>query len=171
LPNLDEDSMTSNSVDGRFGLNSLVEDIRLSRVKEKVCRLLYSSYSFRVGDSQRLLHIRQLDGELEDWRLSIPADFRPKLAVSSGSTLFLPTLNALQRRCCIKLQLEYHYLIMAIHTAVRRCGSAYAEGVSIPEDLHSVFHSSLDLALEGSRSTLLLLKNPVVLEQEAFWYV
>lgn len=62
----------------------LPNDPRLSMIKEKTCRLLYSPGAFRISDSQLLLNIRQLDNDLEQWRLAIPPVMRPRLAISSG---------------------------------------------------------------------------------------
>ncbi|KAJ3459059.1 hypothetical protein MRS44_015132 [Fusarium solani] len=147
-------------------------DLGLSHVKEKACRLLYSPKSFTMDDTQILLHIRHLDIDLESWRSCIPVKYRPKLSITPGGPLFDSEMNSLQRIRCLHLQLEYHYLVTAIHTAVRRCGAAYAEALNLPDDLHSVFHSSSDLSLEASRSTLTLLKGHInLLEEEAFWRV
>lgn len=147
-------------------------DLRLSQVKEKTCRLLYSPQAFKTDDSQVLLRIRQLDHDLEDWRLSVPLPFRPKLSILPNSLQFPSGMTRPQRKRCIHLQLEYHYLMTAIHATVRRCGSTHPDGVGLPEDLHSVVHSSSDLALEAGRSTLLFLKNPAsVLEEVPFWHI
>ncbi|KAF4996933.1 hypothetical protein FDECE_12256 [Fusarium decemcellulare] len=147
-------------------------DIGLSRVKEKACLLLYSPKTFSLDDCQLLLNIRHLDNELENWRSSIPSEYRPRLTIQPGFPLFPPEMSMPQRMRHVKLQLEYHYLVTAIHTAVRRCGKAYAEVTDLPEDLHSVFHSSSDLSLEASRSTLVLLKSHLEsLEDGGFWLV
>ncbi|PKS12559.1 hypothetical protein jhhlp_000767 [Lomentospora prolificans] len=152
--------------------NHLPGIIGLSHIKEKALKLLYSPNAAKLSDSQILVHIRQLDDELEHWRLSIPQDFRPKLSIAPDCVLFSPRMSVEQRMCCRNLQLEYHYLVTTIHTAVRRCGATYAEGTEIPDDLHGVFHSSLDLALEASRSTLSMLRNPDSgLEEEPFWRI
>ncbi|KAJ3534987.1 hypothetical protein NM208_g7319 [Fusarium decemcellulare] len=147
-------------------------DLGLSRVKEQACLLLYSPKASNLDDCQLLLHLRHLDNELENWRSSTPSGYRPRLAIQPGCPLFPPEMNMPQRMRCAHLQLEYHYVMTAIHTAVRRCGKAYAEVTDLPDDLHSVFHSSSDLALEASRSTLSLLKNHLM-ESEAgiFWHV
>ncbi|KAF4458842.1 Nitrile-specifier 5 [Fusarium albosuccineum] len=145
-------------------------DLGLGRVKEQACLLLYSPKAFNLDDCQLLLHIRHLDNELENWRSSIPSDYRPKLAIQPGCPLFPPEMNMPQRMRCAHLQLEYHYVMTAIHTAVRRCGKAYAKVTDLPDDLHSVFHSSSDLALEASRSTLSLLKNHLKESEDGtFW--
>lgn len=141
-------------------------ELRLSLVKERTCRLLYSQKAAKLSDGEILQYIRQLDHELEQWRLSVPVSIRPRL-----STLDSPTAD----RRLIHLQLDYHYALIAIHTMVRRCGTANKR---LPEDLHSVVHSSVDLSLEAGRSTLMFLKFTFSLlgEQtfryvELFWYL
>ncbi|KAL3293856.1 fungal specific transcription factor, partial [Colletotrichum asianum] len=52
-------------------------DLVLSQTKEKVYRLLYSLDGSEAKDMTLLLHIRELDEEIERWRLSIPLNFRP----------------------------------------------------------------------------------------------
>ncbi|WAO96976.1 Zn(2)-C6 fungal-type domain-containing protein [Fusarium falciforme] len=147
-------------------------DLGLSYIKEKTCHLLYSPTAFKVDDTQLLLHIRHLDTELESWRASIPMGYRPKLSIPPGCLIFDAAMSSWQRMKCFHLQLEYHCLMTAIHTTVRRCGAVYAEAPNLPDDLHSVFHSSSDLSLEASRSTLALLKSHInVLEDEVFWRV
>lgn len=146
----------------------LPNDPRLSMIKEKACRLLYSPRAFRISDSQLLLNIRQLDYELEQWRLSIPVLMRPRLAIPSDHPLLPPDASISQSTQCINLQLDYHYTLTAIHTTVRRCGTTN-EDESLAEDLHSVVHSSIDLSLEAGRSTLLFLRAAIdILEEEAF---
>ncbi|KAH8660340.1 hypothetical protein BX600DRAFT_56137 [Xylariales sp. PMI_506] len=132
-------------------------DPLLGHVKEKAFRLLYSPRAFKITDSELLLRIRHLDDELESWRESIPSSFRPKLSILSTSALLTGGIMSPRMRRCIDLQLEYHYTLTFIHSTVRRCGAASAAAGDVPEDLHSVLHSSTDLSLEASRSTLSLL--------------
>lgn len=139
-------------------------DLKLSLVKERTCRLLYSQKAAKLSDGEILQTIRQLDHELEQWRLSIPLSTRPQL-----SRRFPPGTNDRKSRQHIHLQLEYHYTLIAIHTMVRKCGATDAE---LPEDLHSVIHSSVDLSLEAGRSTLMFLQSTLrLLGGEAFQYV
>ncbi|KAH6972881.1 hypothetical protein BKA56DRAFT_592967 [Ilyonectria sp. MPI-CAGE-AT-0026] len=167
----DEDSRTSGDADGTF-TSHFPGDPGLSYLKEKTCRLLYSPQAYRMTDSQLLLHIRQLEDELERWRISIPPEFRPKLSIPPNRSLLPVEMKTPQILRYINLQLEYHYLTTAIHTTVRRCGADRPEADDLPEDLHIVAHSSTDLTLEASRSTLLFLKAPIsVLAEEAFWHV
>ncbi|CAG9939882.1 unnamed protein product [Clonostachys rosea f. rosea IK726] len=149
-------------------------DVRLSIIGEEAFRLLYSPTALKVNDTELLLRIRQLDDQLENWRLTVPPEFRPRLSIPPDRP-FLPNrtkANFLSSVFRLQLQLDYHYALTAIHTTVRRCGSEYSESESLPEDLHLVLHSSIDLLLEASRSTLILLKFAIdLLEEEAFWDV
>ncbi|KAJ4858401.1 hypothetical protein T069G_06668 [Trichoderma breve] len=145
-------------------------DPHLGILKERIFRLLYSPSALKIIDSELLTRIRQLDDELESWRLSVPLALRPKLSIPSGHSV-PPTLNFLSYLRSVQLQLEYHYLLTIIHTPVRRFGAAQGAETSPPEDLHSAMHSSIDLSLEASRSTLNLLNEPIaMLKQKSFWH-
>lgn len=144
-------------------------DPRLGVLKERIFRLLYSPSALKIIDSELLTRIRQLDDELESWRLSVPPALRPKLSIPPGHGV-PSTPNFLSYLRSVQLQLEYHYLLTIIHTPVRRFGAAQGAETSPPEDLHSAMHSSIDLSLEASRSTLNLLNEPIaMIQQEAFW--
>jgi hypothetical protein len=147
------------------------QDLQLSQIKDRLCLFLCSLDNPNLADSTILFHLRQLDIDLETWRLSIPVDFRPKLSLLTDQP-FQPQMSYLRRRRCMHLQLEYNYMTIIIHTAVRRCGAAYAMTESLPDDLHSVYHSSSDLSLEASRTILQILKDQdVLLEQDALGQV
>lgn len=146
-------------------------DPLLGVLKEKILRLLYSPLALKIIDGELLTRIRHLDDELEGWRLSIPHVIRPKLSISESQSLS-PTGTFSSYLRSMQLQLEYHYLLTVVHTPVRRFGAAQDAETSPPEELHSVMHSSIDLSLEASRSTLRLLKEPIaVLKRETFWCV
>lgn len=132
----------------------LISDPRLSVLKEKVYRQLFSAHALKENDNQLLLHIRHLDEEIESWRLSIAPSLRPALSVPPDTAQ--PTLGILDTTRRMSLQLEYHYLMTVIHTTVRRCTADAPDGI---RDLHDVVHSSFDLSLEASRSTLWCLQS------------
>ncbi|KAL6871888.1 N-terminal fungal transcription regulatory domain-containing protein [Trichoderma novae-zelandiae] len=144
-------------------------DPHLGLLKEKIHDLLYSSSALEIIDSELLARIRQLDDELESWRLAIPPALRPKLSmVPVQGVLWNHTFPSYLRS--VQLQLEYHHLLTIIHTPVRRFGATQGENTTLPEELHSAMHSSIDLSLEASRSTLRLLKEPMAtVKQETFW--
>ncbi|CEJ87499.1 hypothetical protein VHEMI04433 [[Torrubiella] hemipterigena] len=149
----------------------LSNDPRLSMIKEKACRLLFSPKAFQSVDSEILLNIRQLDVELEQWRLAIPSTIRPRLAIPAGQPLLPSDASMLQRIQCINLQLDYHYTVATLHTTVRRCGNTKEDEI-LPEDLHKVIHSSVDLSIEASRSTLAFFRTSVdILGEGAFQYI
>ncbi|KAF4954355.1 hypothetical protein FSARC_12152 [Fusarium sarcochroum] len=168
----DSSSPGSSQIENQEAVAYFPQDLHLSQIKEKICLFRCSLDNSSLSDGEILRHARQLDLDLENWRLSIPVDYRPKL---SDHPPFQPHMSFLQRRRCTHLQLEYHYLTTVIHTAVRRCGAAYTmtgslpdEG-NLPEDLHSVYHSSSDLSLEASRTTLQMFKNHEnLLEEDIF---
>ncbi|KAI9154757.1 ABC-transporter-regulating transcription factor [Paramyrothecium foliicola] len=144
-------------------------DHRLSHIKERICRLLYSHKSYKLSDAELLLHIRRLDEDLQHWRVTVPLEFRPKLAISPSSSL-RTTMSQPQLLQYTHLQLEYHYLLIAIHSVVRRCGASVPSNERLPEDLHNVVHSSIDISLEASRSTLNFIQAIIQwLREEAFW--
>ncbi|KAL7947323.1 hypothetical protein V8C42DRAFT_283558 [Trichoderma barbatum] len=145
-------------------------DQHLGVLKERIFRLLYSPSALKIIDSELLIRIRRLDDELESWRLSVPPALRPKLSISPGHVA-PPARTFLSYLRSVQLQLEYHYLLTIVHTPVRRFGAAQGAEASPPEELHSAMHSSIDLSLEASRSTLHLLNEPIaMLKQKTFWH-
>lgn len=127
-------------------------------LKERVCRLLYSSQGMKCTNGELLLNIRQLDAQLESWRISLPRHLCPSLSIPRSYRPIVHDASEEHSMLRVNLQLEYYYLMIVIHATVRRCRAANNESDGIPEDLHSVLHSSTDLSLEASRSTLAIMK-------------
>ena len=130
------------------------EGVCLAILKEKACQLLFSARALRENDNKLLSSIRQLDDEIEHWRLSIPVNLRPALYVSQNALIEASNDSIPHGIRRLSLQLDYHHLMTVIHTTVRRC-TTETEGTA---DLHHVVHSSFDLSLVASRSTLWCLK-------------
>ena len=140
-------------------------DLRLTMIKSKACRLLYSADALRKSDADLLRDIRELDEELESWRLSVPPKHRPALSLSVEAPRW-PSSDLPRSIRTIVVNFEYQHLMMTIHQATSRCRAWTVErGL----ELNSV-KSSMAIAVEASRSTLLTLK-PVVHEllEEATW--
>ncbi|KAF7553418.1 hypothetical protein G7Z17_g3663 [Cylindrodendrum hubeiense] len=121
----------------------------------------------RKSDAQLLSDIRELDDELEQWRLSLPAKFRPSLSICRESRLELDAKQLMSTRI-ITRHVDYHYLMVTIHLASGRCrampnsNGGELEGVS----------SSLALSVEASRSTLSYLRAANhALFGGAFWII
>ncbi|KAF4501063.1 hypothetical protein FAGAP_2725 [Fusarium agapanthi] len=152
----------------------LPRDTNLARIKENASNILCSPRAFKYTEGELLAHVRQLDDELEEWRLSINASYRPRLSISSDLVFGLPASlserdRMKERTYFINLQLDYLFTIINIHTLVRKCGDLEE---NLPDDLHSVVHSSADLSIEASRSIFRILDQIVELwEEDALWIV
>jgi hypothetical protein len=145
------------------------QDLCLSQIKERICLFLCSLDNSKLSDAAILGQVRQLDVDLETWRSTIPKDYRPKWSMSPEYPLLHSDMSFVQRIRCIHLQLEYKYLMTMIHTAVRRCGAVYAVDDKLPDDLHNVYHSSSDISLGASRTTLQIFKSHIDILQEAMF--
>ncbi|KAI1497599.1 fungal-specific transcription factor domain-containing protein [Biscogniauxia marginata] len=142
--------------------------LKLSSIKSRTFELLYSVEAMRKSDAQLLRDIRELDDELEKWRLSLEANIRPSLSCRPGDSRVDPDAIFPWKMNIIITNFEFYYLVAAIHGATGRCrawsngGSGETEGVS----------SSLALCVEASRSTLIYLRTAVhTLAGESFWII
>ncbi|KAI1855206.1 hypothetical protein JX265_006652 [Neoarthrinium moseri] len=150
------------------GTPFLPGDLFLSMIKSKAIKLLYSTEALRKSDAELLRAIRELDDELESWRMTIDPRFRPTLSCREDDFDVEPTANITQKMHHIVTNFEYHYLMATIHQATSRC-RAWANGASGEMDGVS---SSLALSVEASRSTLVYLRVAVQeMVGESFWMV
>ncbi|KAK7425317.1 hypothetical protein QQZ08_008214 [Neonectria magnoliae] len=147
-------------------------DPRLSHLKDKTCRLLYSAQAVKKSDAELLRDIRELDDELENWRLSIPPDFRPSLSISKNTAVAFPAMKLLRSMRHICLHVEYHHLMTTIHRASGRFYAMPADNPAKESEWNGGVESSIALSLEASRSTVIYLKAAVNgLSGEAFWVI
>ena len=122
-------------------------DLRLSIIKSRAHSALYSVQALQKSDADLLKSIRELDDELEEWRMSIHPQWRPTMSFSPEATDPNVSMYSVFRR------LNYYLCMTLIHQASSRCkawvkGSGMIDGVS----------SSLALSVEASRSTLCYLE-------------
>ncbi|KAJ5554745.1 C6 transcription factor [Penicillium sp. DV-2018c] len=122
-------------------------DLRLSIIKARAHRELYSVSSLRKSDAELLRSIRELDDWLEEWRLSVPPKWRPTMSFSSE------TSDPNMAMHTVMLRLNYHLCMTIIHQASGRCKSWQAQG-----GLMDGVSSSLALSVEASRSSLCYLE-------------
>lgn len=137
-------------------------DLRLIPIKSRIYDALYSVNALRKSDADLLREIREIDYELEQWRLCLPPCIRPSLG-SSKCKLSARDFNMR----AIMINLQYHHAISLIHRATGRCEAwkIYKSG-----DMDGV-SSSLALSVEASRSTLFFLKSAVNdIRDDHFWY-
>lgn len=136
-------------------------DIKLSIIKSRAFKLLYSASAVRGTDAELLMAIRKLDDDLETWRIAIPEELRPDIStheISMGQM-------KLDMRALI-LRLEYHRCITVIHQTT--CGGLAFE--TSPSILGTRIASSNRLAIEASRSSLRYMRIAhQVLDRGSFW--
>ncbi|KAJ5173489.1 transcriptional regulator family: Fungal Specific TF [Penicillium coprophilum] len=123
-------------------------DLRLSIIKARAHRELYSVSCLQKSDAELLKSIRELDDALEEWRLSVPPIWRPTVSFSSE------TSDPNMGMHTVMLRLNYHLCMTIIHQASGRC-KAWRQGQSGMMDGVS---SSMALSVEASRSSLCYLK-------------
>ncbi|TLS26421.1 hypothetical protein PpBr36_04248 [Pyricularia pennisetigena] len=143
-------------------------DLRLSIIKSKAVQHLHSHSAIQKSDAELLRDIRELDDELEAWRLSIKPEFRPRLC--NGGKDYMPsdTPDPSRMMQFIITNLEYRHLVATIHQATGRCRSGTTHG---SETLKGV-NSSVAICVEASRSTLMFLATPGRnMPADAFWMV
>jgi hypothetical protein len=134
-------------------------DLRLSIIKSRTQSHLYSVSAMQKSDADLLKSIRELDDELEEWRLSIPPQWRPTMSFSQETSDPNMSMHS------VMLRVNYYLCMSVIHQASSRCkawmqGSGMMDGVS----------SSLALSVEASRSTLCYLGAAEhVLVEGVFW--
>lgn len=161
------DEVMDNSVACKY-LAFVTGDRRIGLLKAKVFRVLYSPTALHITDSELLTRIRQLDDELENWRLNTCSLLRPKLGIARNSSVYGSVRTCLR---AAHLQLEYNYLLTMVHSVVRRLGVAHDPDAGLPEDIHRVMHSSIDLALGAARNTIHVISEPVSVLKGKTWCV
>ncbi|KAH0430332.1 C6 transcription factor [Colletotrichum camelliae] len=141
------------------------DSLQLTIIKSKISRMLYSVAALKKSDAEMLRDIRELDDELEGWRMSVPQSYRPTLTFPRGTMTIRKGRLGMEE---IILHFEYHYLMAMIHRASGRC-RCWASGEG--GGLEGV-SSSLALSVQASRSTLYFLRAAIHgVEQVAFWMV
>lgn len=140
-------------------------DLRMSILKSKVYKALYSAEALRKSDAELLRDIRNLDDELESWRISLPPKYQPILTFPQQGRRRHHVKPPTSMQISV-IHFEYYYLFAAIHRASGRC-RAWAKGQG--GEMKGV-SSSLALSVEASRSTLFYLRSAIqALHEDAFW--
>lgn len=148
------------------GKPHLPGDLRLSVIKSKAVQHLHSQSATRKSDAELLRDIRELDDELEAWRLSVDPEIRPRLFHGMNDVVLSASPHVGRRMQSIITNFEYHHLVATIHQATGRCRSGAIHG---NETLKGV-SSSVALSVEASRSTLMFLATAGrKMASDAFW--
>lgn len=134
-------------------------DILLSQLKSRAYDALYSPMAHRKRQCELLESIRVLDESLEQWRLSLPPDFRPTLTF--GTTTPVSADVSMQSTM---VRLAYYHFVAIVHRASGRCMA------QSPENFHEGVRSSFNLSLDASRSTIMYLRVALqVITDDCFW--
>jgi hypothetical protein len=137
-------------------------DLRLSQIKSNAYCDLFSRRALEKDGVLILSNIRQLDRDLEQWRMSIPADYRPTLLFSHDTSH--PPGNFSIR--ALMMRLEYYYCMAYIHQA---CGRFRVLAGNQDWEIQGI-SSSLTLSLATCRSSLYcLLAVQDALSPRDFW--
>ena len=160
----------TNASDHKHGVPSFPGDITLSILKAKTCRVLYSVEASHKSDVELLRSIRELDEDLENWLTSVPERFAPTRSAKNRRGCWGQGSNADQatnmRRTM--LNLEYHHLMVIIHSAAGRCMKPALTNST--ETRFVGLELSLQLSVEASRATLAHIGTAAnEFPAEAFW--
>ena len=137
-------------------------DIHLSKIKSRTFTALYSREALRKSDIDLIRSVRELDEELECWRISFPESVRPQLSFSRRRFKQKNTYGALTH-------MNYYCCVNLIHLAGGRCSAWRSDSASVTETLDCL-HSSLALSVEASRSLLLFLDDTEAqISAACFW--
>lgn len=140
-----------------------LSEIQLSVIKSRTYTLLYSARALHKTDAELLQVIRELDDDLEKWRVSLLPEFRPTASFSQE-----PPARSDDEMRAIILRLEYHHCMAIIHQASSRCRAWKENAGGVMEGVSS----SLELAVEASRSSLFHLHQARrALVHQCFWLV
>ncbi|KAJ5504134.1 hypothetical protein N7463_007008 [Penicillium fimorum] len=154
--------LSSSESDGMvIGSPLFPTDLRLIKIRSRAYTTLYQPGSF-CEPGIKLESIRQLDSDLEMWRVSLPLKCRPGLLTSQ----LIATGNTIADIHILVVRMDYHHCMAMIHQASGRCKAWTGtqnntiDGVDL----------SFKIAVETSRSSIISLQNSLhVTPNSAFW--
>ncbi|PVH83089.1 hypothetical protein DL98DRAFT_569933 [Cadophora sp. DSE1049] len=132
-------------------------DLRLSIIKSRTCKLLFNQAQ-KLSDTELLRAVRELDGDLDDWRASIPLGYRPTLLSRDDGHGFTPDMDSTQKMHIIMIHLEYHHLMATIHGYISRTLSWNGRDNANLVNSGLGVSSSQTLSVEASRASLEYLR-------------
>ncbi|RYP64356.1 hypothetical protein DL771_008801 [Monosporascus sp. 5C6A] len=121
--------------DGKGKMNLFRAMCELTTIESRVYRRLYSTKATKLSDGELLQIIGELDKELEDWKDSIPIDFRPEHEIKASHTPLILHV--------VMLHFSYYNALTTIHRAQHKT----------PEPEGIFFSSIMRLGGEGEHIT------------------
>lgn len=139
-------------------------DLRLIKIKSRIYKVIYSQQAMQQPDACLIKTVRDLDEELEEWRLSIPLQHRPSLSTVAQQVANTDLPFILH---AVNLQMDYYHCLTMIHRACCRC-TVWSGGCTT---VFNGIRTSLKLAAQSSRASLTVLQNVLPkLPSGIFWY-
>ncbi|KAH7175961.1 fungal-specific transcription factor [Dactylonectria macrodidyma] len=132
-----------------------ITDLQLAIIRSHVGKGLYSVSALQKTDTDLLRTVRELDDELERWRLSVPLTERPVLGCHDRSKQpgIGPDICRHAKLRNIFLQFHYLHLVAMIRQASHRCRDWTQGKEEGQKDLRGI-SSSITISVLASRATL-----------------
>ncbi|KAK3684774.1 fungal-specific transcription factor domain-containing protein [Podospora appendiculata] len=158
LPDADPEDNIGNIplADGKGKMNLFRVMCELAMVEGKVYNKLYSTKATKQSPGETLNTIGELDQELEDWKDSIPIDFRPEHEIKASHTPLILHI--------VMLHFNYYNCLTTIHRMSIHHGywtsrlSNYAIQGLNARPLNPRVFSSAALCTSAARASISLLK-------------
>ena len=155
--------------DGKGKVNLFRLMCRFSITSSRVYKCLYSAKASRQSDGELLNTIGELDKELEEWKDSIPIDFRPEHEIKASHTPLILHV--------VVLHLSYYNCLTTIHRMSVHHGywtsrlSNYAIQGLNARPLNPRVFSSAALCVSAARASINLIKYIPQGDFACVWYV
>lgn len=155
--------------DGKGKVNLFRLMCRFATIQSKVYKRLYSTKAAKQSDGELLNTIGELDKELEEWKESIPIDYRPEYEIKASHTPLILHV--------VVLHFAYYNCLTTIHRMSVHHGywtsrlSNYAIQGLNARPLNPRVFSSATLCVTAARSTINLIKYIPQGDFACVWYV
>ncbi|KAH9901865.1 N-terminal binuclear Zn cluster-containing protein [Xylariomycetidae sp. FL2044] len=142
--------------DGKGKMNLFRVMCELTVIESRLYKRLYSTKATKLSDGELLVAISELDKELENWKDSIPIDFRPEHEIKASHTPLIIHI--------VMLHFSYYNALTTIHRMCVQNGywtsrlSNYAIQGLNARPLNPRVFSSASLCASAARATISLLK-------------
>ncbi|RFU33874.1 hypothetical protein B7463_g2430, partial [Scytalidium lignicola] len=158
LPSADPDDNIGNIplADGKGKVNLFRLMCEFATIESKVYKQLYSTKASKQSDGELLNTIGELDHELEEWKDSIPVDFRPEHEIKASHTPLILHV--------VVLHFSYYNCLTTIHRMSVHHGywtsrlSNYAIQGLNARPLNPRVFSSAALCVSAARASIHLIK-------------
>lgn len=154
--------------DGKGKMNLFRVMCELTTIESKVYKRLYSTKAAKLSEGELLNTIGELDKALEDWKDSIPIDFRPEHEIKASHTPLILHI--------VMLHFSYYNCLTTIHRMSVHRGywtsrlSNYAIQGLNAKPLNPRVFASAALCASAARATISLLKYIPQGDNQCVWY-